>query len=340
MKSRYEADALDIDFLRTTLLPPNPQLQALPFQSIVNVFEKFIEYMEEKEIAEFLKKKKFCQIVRKKNSGFPTANEIWREKLPLYFLRDTEHELFSLPNQSLIFDFWRKKQNYFKRPMVRKHWKLLHIPRHNFGSQDLRKLSFAPRKLERKQTRFKDRFLRKDNAHALMLQLLKESKDLMELIRLVTFREKVKYELVLFEFSSRPWNVMKKAAHVDVVLDKVNEHLDFIESENLNCVCPFEGGKTEALSFQDRLMFMCNLVEELDGLGFELDDFLSHDAPITSQTLKQIKSKMLNGKDDENEDSYFVKSKYIIIKKKFFNFAYVFIIITKPKFLIFKEEAP
>lgn len=306
MKNTYEADSFDIDFLKQTLLPQNPGLERVSFESLIRYFEKFIIYMEEKELSEFVNRKKVNHKTRKKIAKFC---EISRPKMSFYSLRDFDHDIFSLPNQSLIFDYWRKKQNFYKRPLLRKYWKVLHIPNHNFGSQDFRKLSFAPRTLERKQTRFKDRLFRTENAEEQILELLKESHDLMELVRLVTFREKVKMQQVLFEFSINKNNLRKRVTDVDYVLDEVEGFLEFNKGKEVGLRGDFEGGKEEAFNFQDRLLFLCNLVEELDNLGFRLSDFGSQYLAYTSQELRDIQTKILNFNPHFNENLYFPKSK-------------------------------
>jgi len=298
MRDAYEADELDIDFLQKNLIPHFSSLFQNSFNKILKEFEKIIIRFETLEMNCYFKKLNIRNLSNGKN--FSITKNINRDRKSLYYLRDPDHNLFTFLHQEIIFDYWRKKQNFFQRPLLRKYWSALHLPFHNFGSQNMNKMAFAPRDLHKKKTRLKDRFFRGEMMMEELKQMQRELAILMALIRMVTFREKLKYEqiildLIIFTGNGKPqFDVFS----CEKILDTAKGYMEFVEISLKNGEPNWAFMKENINHFQDRLLFVCNIVENLGKLDLDLTDFVTPKICDDFQVIKMMQKKLENCEEE------------------------------------------
>ena len=184
-----------MDFLRTLIESANFNSQRVSFARVVAAFEKLIIRFEKKELEYFLSKSaNWAAKYLLNKKGFT------RQRFSLFMLWDPCSRVFDYQSQSLIFDYWRKRQQQLRRPLLRCYWGVVHSPFSGFGKQNSKKIAFQPRKMKKKKTRVGSRYLRGICMLANLKSLRREMRMLQNLLRMVTLRERLKLRHELLGF--------------------------------------------------------------------------------------------------------------------------------------------
>lgn len=207
--SDYEACPDDIQFLKDEI--DNRVIYQFPlsFESLITEFESLIKYFENKEYQHHLINSKNSDQEIKYNKKIKPI--LPNKKLHLLSLR-----LFSKSLQNKVIKYWKNKQKKLKRPLLRKYWKLLHQPNQNFGIQNKINLAFAPQpKINKRITKTKS--LDQYN------QIYKDNKNILLLISLINYREKLKLANNYFLYNV--YNKKSFSKDFNVLIEEVNNEI-------------------------------------------------------------------------------------------------------------------
>ena len=191
---------------------------------MISAFQKIIEHFESTEMDIFFEN-------QKRNKFQFSSSEIFiRKELPLEKLKIKNEKVFNEFEQSLILTHWRKRQLKLNRPLLRKYWKIVHLPFNGFRSQNQKKLAFAPRDEKKKKTRINNRCLRGEMMSLKLEELKYESSQLLGLVKMVTLREKLKMQHLLLQFRVPETNSKVRVKVIDRLIEDTRDLLTFLPS--------------------------------------------------------------------------------------------------------------
>ena len=256
----YDATPKDILFLRD-------ELNVLDNPNSVSQFEQLIQYFEQTEHKDFDKYFK-----NTKSNPLSSKPVLLKPKLPNNDLYLEGLPLFPRPLQDRVIAYWRKRQKELRRPLLRKHWRILHLSNHGYGEQDNNKLAFANRTNNKMNLRKSNRMLSGLPLVDKLKELRRENEQAIYMVKMVRQRELLKLDQVLMAFNRKDASKFAERLSKNVsisrqllmqVKDKVLSDEPFAE--------PNREDKED--NEQDYLAYFCNIVSELDQLDLQLDHF-------------------------------------------------------------------
>lgn len=268
-------------------------------EKILAYFEKVIIHFEKLEFEYFIKN--HFELV-KRNSQ--VKKPILRKRFSFNMLYDKNNRVFNKYYQSKIYHYWRVKLQFLDRPLLRCFWKIVHMPFHGFGFQPLNKSPFEPRPVKKKKIRLKSRFARGRLMLPKLQELQKESTQLLEIVKMVKLREELKLQEVLITYFP------EKSGEREKVIDKVR---DVLASDDYK----EEGMEKDVYSEEDLMMYCCNLVEGLDKIDMNLEDFRSESYDrrmkdlykCRNEEMKQVIQRNIKYKSGNHYFIYFMNHK-------------------------------
>lgn len=257
----YEATPEDVAFLR--------DLDSLDSPEGIAQFERLITHFELTEHRDF--DKYFKNTKAASLSARPVS---LKPKLPNNDLYLPGAGLFPPEVQNRVISYWHARQKRLRRPLLRRHWRILHLSNHGFGEQDNNKLAFANRANNKMNLRKSNRMLSGMPLVEKLKELLKENEQALFIVKMVRQREVLKMDQLTLGFNQKDVAKYSKRVgeHLDVCRGLVERVKDKVLSDQ-----PFAESNREEKedNEQDFLVFFTNIINELNELDLRLDDFKS-----------------------------------------------------------------
>ena len=277
--AQYEAIPQDIVFLKKEI-PDSPEA--------IRQFEKLITHFELTEHRDFDKYFK-----NTKSNPLSSKPVTLKPKLPNIdlYLRSGAR-LFSDSLQDKVISYWRQRQKDLRRPLLRKHWKILHLNNHGYGEQDNNKLAFANRTNNKMNLRKSNRMLNGMPLVEKLKELLKENDQALYMVRMVRQREVLKLDQLMLGFNRK--EAHKHESRISKNLDSSQQLIEEVKEKVLNDE-PFSEPNREDKedNEQDCLIFFANIITELNYFDLRLENFKS--ASLDAMKDKFFKLKNIAG---------------------------------------------
>jgi len=285
----YDATPEDIVFLRDTL-------EGLNTHEGITQFETLIQHYELTEHRDFDKYFK-----NTKSNPLSSKPVTLKPKLPNIDLYLRNMTLFPLSVQDKVISYWRERQKELRRPLLRKHWRILHLNNHGYGEQDSNKLAFANRTNNKMNLRKSNRML---NGMALvekLKELLKENEQVMYMVKMVHQRELLKLDQLLLGFNKK--DISKYLPPLTQHLESSKYLITQVKEQILHDE-PFTESSREDKedNEQDCLTFFCNIVNELNELDLRLENFNSRSLDAMKDKFFDLKNH--SGLNNPNTSGY------------------------------------
>ena len=247
-------------------------------------FESLIQHYELTEHRDFDKYFK-----NSKSNPLSSKPVTLKPKLPNIDLYLRTMNLFPQSLQDKVISYWRERQKQLRRPLLRKHWRILHLNNHGYGEQDSNKLAFANRTNNKMNLRKSNRML---NGMALvekLKELLRENEQALYMARMVHKRELLKLDQLLLGFHRK--DISKYLGPVTEHMESSRRLMNQVEEQVLNDE-PFSEPNREDKedNEQDCLTFFCNIVNELNELGLNLENFKSRSLDSMKDKFFELKN--------------------------------------------------
>lgn len=264
--SLYEICEQDLVFLKSevaNILIPEKDLFDNPGLS---EFEQLITHFENTE------HKDFDSYFRVTGSRSLASRSITiKPKLPNVDLYLKGLSLFTLAVQDKVIAYWKKRQKNLRRPLLRKHWKILYLNNQGYGEQDTNKIAFAPRTSNRMNLRKGNRMLNGLPLAEKLKELREENKQALFLVKMVHQREILKRDQFLLSLNRK--DALGQVNRVNNNLESCQQLLTEIKEKDFIDESPSEPIKQGIENDeQDIKMFLCNLVTELGKMGLSIEN--------------------------------------------------------------------
>lgn len=274
----YEATPQDVTFLRRDLNGLDTSEGIRQFETLI----KHFELTEHKDFDKYFKNTKTTSL-----SSKPTT---LKPKLPNIDLYSDQVSLFPQSLQDQVINYWRQRQKLLRRPLLRKHWRILHLNNHGYGEQDNNKLAFANRANNKMNLRKSNRMLNGMPLVEKLKELLKENEQAMFIVKMVRQREILKLDQLMLGFDQK--DILKHTKRINENLEKSRAIVDVIKDKVLNDEPLTEPNREEKEdNQQDCLIFFANIVHELNELDLQLDDFNSRSLDAIKDKFFELKKK-------------------------------------------------
>ena len=265
----YEVTPDDREHIQHQIVPEISLEMALSEKGL-REFERLIEHFERTEHRDFDQYFK-----NQRNKLNATKNSTLKPKLPNIDLYLSSTKIYSQKAQDLVIKYWRDRQKELKRPLLRRHWKILHLSNHGFGEQDNNKIAFAPRQNNKMTLRKGNRLLSGMPLALKLKELLNENKQAHLLVKMVAARERLKLARLQCEFPRI--SPLETHGEVDFLVSKeLTTGKEILEEFNTTYATIHGSDRVrpeKADKEQDLLTYYANIVLELERLDLELADF-------------------------------------------------------------------
>ena len=248
-------------------------------------FEELIKHFELTEHRDF--DKYFKNTKTNPLSSKPVSLKPKLPNVDLYKKKNVP--LYPQPLQDRVITYWRTRQKELRRPLLRKHWRILHLNNHGYGEQDNNKLAFANRTNNKMNLRKSNRMLSGLPLVDKLKELLRENKQALFMVRMVRQRELLKLDQLLLGFNRKEASAYagQIAKHLDHSRLLVNQVKDTVLS-NEPFIEPNREDKED--NEQDHLMYFCNIVAELGQLDLQLENFRSKGLEAKKDKFFELKN--------------------------------------------------
>lgn len=265
----YEVTPDDRDYIKHHIVPEISEETAFSEPGL-REFEKLIEHFEKTEHRDFN-----LYFKNQKNKLNPNKSTSLKPKLPNIDLYMNSAKIYSQKAQDLVIKYWRDRQKELKRPLLRRHWKILHLNNHGYGEQDNNKIAFAPRQNNKMTLRKGNRLLSGIPLAQKLKELLYENKQAEWLVKMVASRERLKLAKLQCEYPRLA--LVANRTEIDAQATQfLTKGREMLEDFN-NTYTEINGSETirpeKADKEQDLLTFYANIILELEKLDLELADF-------------------------------------------------------------------
>ena len=279
----------DVIFLRDSL-------QGRDSTEGIKQFEKLIRHFELSEHRDFHKYFK-----NTKSNPLSSKPVTHKPKLPNVDLYLRGMSLFPQNLQDKVISYWRERQKTLRRPLLRRHWRILHLNNHGYGEQDNNKLAFANRTNNKMNLRKSNRMLSGGLLVEKLKELLKENQQLLFMVKMVKQRELLKLDQLMLGFGRKDASKYFKKINEDLETSRVL--VGQVKDKVLNDE-PFSEAHREDKedNEQDCLAFFCNIVAELSEIDLKLENFESR--ALDSMKDKFFELKNLAGVSPQHGSSY------------------------------------
>jgi hypothetical protein len=260
----YEASPADLAFIRKSILPTLTSSNETCLNIAVADFERLIAHFEHLEYKDYLTPPKV-----KKSRTIGNTNNLIKHKLPNVDLILSNMEILTKAHQELVIQHWKEEQKRIKRPLVRRYWTILFNNNQGFGDQNLNKLAFAPRTVNKMQLRKSNRILSGSPLVEKLVEFYEENKKALYIIKMIKQRETLKFHQNLLKYkreeSGKIINeVIENQAQVTECIRVVNE-----EFEKNNIVVDVDTEKDDV--DRDTIEFLTNLLHQTSTLGLNIE---------------------------------------------------------------------
>ena len=140
--------------------------------------------------------------------------------------------LFPQNLQDKVISYWRERQKTLRRPLLRKHWRILHLNNHGYGEQDNNKLAFANRIKNKMNLRKSNRMLSGMSLVEKLKELLKENQQVLFIVKMVKQRELLKLNQLLLGFERK--NTSKHIKQINQDIDSTRKLVKQVKEKVLN----------------------------------------------------------------------------------------------------------
>ena len=203
-------------------------------------------------------------------------------------------QIFTTNLQDKVISYWRSKQYRLRRPLLRKHWKILHLTNHGFGEQDSNKLAFASRQNNKMNLRKGNRWLNGMPLADKLKELKDENHHALFLARMVKHREIIKTNQLMLAYSSKLNPLSNQELKtIDKELRESQNIIKEIKDKDIvkNSGCDPVRQEKES-EHQDLLLFSINLVYELGILDLTIDNFQTKNLDKVEPKISEYKKKL------------------------------------------------
>lgn len=251
----------------------------------VEQFEKLIRHFELTEHSDF--RNYFKNTKSNPLSAKPVTLKPKLPNVDLYLQSGTP--LFPFTRQDRVIAYWRQRQKELRRPLLRKHWRILHLSNHGYGEQDNNKLAFANRTNNKMNLRKSNRMLSGLPLVEKLRELLRENRQALFMVRMVRQREELKLDQLLLGFRRK--EATRLVGHVSGHLESASQLLAQAKEEVL-AEEPFAEPSREDKEDheQDCLAYFCNIVTELGALDLQLENFCSRSLDAMKDKFFELKN--------------------------------------------------
>jgi hypothetical protein len=250
----------------------------------ISQFETLIQHYELTEHRDFDKYFK-----NTKSNPLSSKPVTLKPKLPNVDLYLHTANLFPHSIQDKVISYWRERQKELRRPLLRKHWRILHLNNHGYGEQDSNKLAFANRTNNKMNLRKSNRMLNGIALVEKLKELLRENQQALFMVKMVHQRELLKLDQLMLGFNRKDISkyLAPLASHMESSKNLIAQVKDQVLSDE-----PFAESSREDKedNEQDCLTFFCNIVSELNDLDLKLENF-------NSRSLDSMKDKFFELKN-------------------------------------------